>query len=264
MKILFIGDISGYPGRETVKELLPDLKKKYKPDLVIANGENASNGKGINSPHLDELLKAGVDFFTSGHHIWQQRDIRVRLDEKDPKIIRPANFPPDNPGKGYHIVETAMMKRLLVINLHGRVFIRHHYDCPFRVVDKILEDHENERLDGVFVDLHAEATSEMVAMGHHLDGRVSAVFGTHTHVPTADLRVLPGGTAYITDVGMVGLKEGVIGVDKEPILKNFTSQMPVRHTIEREGETVFNAVYFEIGSDGKASQVEQILLDAEV
>lgn len=265
MKLLFIGDISGYPGREAIKELLPNLRKELAVDLVIANGENASGGRGITSRHLDELNKVGVDFFTSGHHIWQQKDINVRLDEKNPLIIRPANFPQDNPGRGYRIIETALMKRLLVINLHGRIFIKHDYDCPFRAVDRILKDTEHEHIDSVIVDLHAEATSEKIAMGHYLDGRVSAVFGTHTHVPTADLRIMDGGTAYISDVGMVGLKESVIGVDKEPILQNFLSQMPVRHTIAREGTTIFNAVYLETGGDdGKAKEVKQILLETEV
>ncbi|MBU1019537.1 MAG: TIGR00282 family metallophosphoesterase [Patescibacteria group bacterium] len=261
MKIIFIGDIAGSPGRETVYELLPQVKKEFKPDLIIANGENASRGKGINSSHLDKLHKAGIDFFTSGHHIWQQRDVRPRMDEKDPLLIRPANFPSDNPGKGWRIIETAMMKRLLVINLHGRVFIKDHYDCPFRTADRILEENSHERLDGILVDFHAEATSEKVALGHYLDGRVTAVFGTHTHIPTADLRVLPGGTLYLSDVGMVGLKNGVIGVDKDPILKNFLSQMPVKHTITEEGETVFNAVYFETG---KEKEAKQILLDMEL
>lgn len=211
------------------------------------------------------MNKVGIDFFTSGHHIWQQKDIMPRLDEANPKIIRPENFPKDNPGKGWHILETALMKRLLVINIHGRIFIKQDLNCPFRAVDRILEDTAHERIDGVLVDFHVEATSEAVSMGHYLDGRVSAVFGTHTHVPTADLRIMPGGTAYISDVGMVGLKEGSIGIDKEPIIKNFLTQMPVKHTIAREGEVVFNAVYLETGPDGgKASSVKQILLEAEV
>jgi len=261
MKIIFIGDIVGEPGREAVQELLPKLKKEYNPDLIIANGENVSRGKGINCRHLDELHSYGIDFFTSGHHIWQQKDVFARMDEKEPLVIRPANFAPDCPGRGWRILETALMKRLLVINLHGRIFIKHDYDCPFRVVDRILEETEHEQVDGVLVDFHAEATSEKVALGHYLDGRVSAVLGTHTHVPTADAQVLPGGTVYISDVGMVGLKDSIIGIDKEPILKNFLTQMPVKHTIATEGTAVFGAVFLELLEKNK---VEQVLREVEL
>ena len=210
MKVIFIGDIVGRPGRDATKKLLPKLKKDYKPDFIIANGENVSGGKGISSDHLDDLHKAGIDFFTSGNHIWQQKDILTRMDERDPLVIRPANFPPMNPGKGWRILQTALLKRLLVINLQGRVFMHKDYDCPFRIVDKILMETAHEHLDGVFVDFHAEATSEKVSLGHYLDGRVSMVVGTHTHVPTADARIMPKGTGYLTDVGMVGLKESIL------------------------------------------------------
>jgi len=258
MRIIFIGDIVGEPGREATREILPQIKKELNPDLVIANGENLSHGKGMSSEHMDEMLKAGINFFTSGNHIWQQRSIMSRMDEKDPHVIRPANFPPDNPGRGWRILETAMMKRLLVVNLEGRVFMHSDYDCPFRTIDKILADTAHEHLDGIFVDFHAEATSEKVALGHYLDGKVSAIVGTHTHIPTADSQILPGGTGYITDVGMVGIKYGVIGVNKEEILKNFLSQMPVKHEIADDGPAVFGAVYFEI-EGGKTVKVEQIL-----
>ncbi len=263
MRIIFIGDIVGQPGREATIELLPQLKQEFNPDLIIANGENVSHGKGITSRHLDELSRKGISFFTSGNHIWKQRDIFPRLDEAKPLIIRPANFPPDNPGRGWSIIETALMKRLLVVNLHGRVFMKQDYDCPFRVVDQILKDHEHEHLDGVFVDFHAEATSEKVALGRYLEGRVSAVVGTHTHVPTADAQIFDGGTAYLTDVGMVGLKDSIIGVDKEPIFRNFISQMPVKHTIAQEGTVSFGAVYIEIGN-GKATKIQQILREVDL
>ncbi len=263
MKILFIGDIVGEPGREATREILSELKREYSPDLVIANGENVSHGKGMSSDHMGEMMKMGIDFFTSGNHIWQQKSLFPRLDEKDPSVIRPANFPPDNPGRGWRIVETSMMKRLLIINLQGRVFMHKDYDCPFRAADKILEEVSHEHLDGVLVDFHAEATSEKVALGHYLDGRVSAALGTHTHIPTADARILDGGTGYISDVGMVGLKDGVIGVNKEEILKSFVSQMPVKHQIATEGTVTFGAVYLEI-EDGKTTKIEQILREAEL
>jgi len=263
MKIIFIGDIVGEPGREATKELLPRLKQEFNPDLVIANGENISHGKGMSSDHMDEMMKRGIDFFTSGNHIWQQRDLRPRMDEKNPSVIRPANYPPDNPGRGWRIIETAMMKKLLIINLQGRVFMHKDYDCPFRAADKILEEVSHEHIDEILVDFHAEATSEKVALGHYLDGRVSAVIGTHTHVPTADVRILPGGTGYLTDVGMVGLRDGVIGVNKEEILKSFVNQMPVKHQIADEGTATFCAVYLEL-KGGKTVKAEAILKEVEL
>src|SRR3989339_958626 len=263
MRIIFIGDIVGRPGREATKKLIPKLKKEFEPHLIIANGENISGGKGLTSDHLDEMRHAGIDFFTSGNHIWHNRDLFPRMDEKDPHVIRPANFPSNNPGRGWRIVETALMKRILVINLHGRVFMHRDYECPFLAVDKILRETAHEYLDGIFVDFHAEATSEKVAMGKYLDGRVSAVFGTHTHIPTADLQILPKGTAYLTDTGMVGLKDSIIGVDKEPILKNFLTQMPVKHEISSHGLVSFSAVYADIGKEG-ATEVKQILREIEV
>lgn len=264
MRIIFIGDIVGRPGREATKKLIPKLKKEFEPHIIIANGENISGGTGLTSAHLDEMHKAGIDFFTSGNHIWHNRDLFPRMDEKDTLVLRPANFPSNNPGRGWRIVETALMKRLLVINLHGRVFMHRDYECPFLAVDKILKETAHEYLDGIFVDIHAEATSEKVAMGKYLDGRVSAVFGTHTHIPTADLQILAGGTAYLTDAGMVGLKDSIIGVDKENILKNFLTQMPVKHEISSHGLVTFCAAYVEIGKDKKAIEVKQILREIEV
>ena len=258
MKILFIGDIVGRPGREAVAELLPALRREYAPDFVIANGENISGGKGLNSKNLDEMLKVGVDFFTSGNHIMRNKDLFPRMDEKEPKIIRPANFPPDNPGRGWRILETALMKRLLVINLHGRVFIKQDYDCPFRAANRILEETAHEHIDEILVDFHAEATSEKAALAHYLDGRVTYFVGTHTHVPTADAQILPEGTAFISDVGMVGLKDSIIGVNKEEVIKNFLTQMPVKHQIAAEGTCVFGAVFLQ---DGK---IEQVLKEVEL
>ena len=257
MKIIFIGDIVGRPGRDATIKLLPKLKKEFSPDLIIANGENVSQGKGLNAVHAKELHEAGIDFFTSGNHIWKQSDIFKVMDSKNPLVIRPANYPDSNPGRGYHIVQTDMMKRVLVINLQGRVFVKEDTDCPFKKLDEILKENKNEQLDAIFVDFHAEATSEKACFGLYAAERVSAVVGTHTHVPTADETILKDHTAYITDVGSVGLKHSAIGIDAEPIIQNFLTQMPVKHTITPGGPVIFNAVIIDI-EGGKATSIQRI------
>ncbi len=253
MKILFIGDIIGRPGRTAVKRILPQLKAEGSYELVIANGENAHHGKGITPEDVQELSAAGVDFFTTGNHIWKDKSIIPFLGSKNMPVIRPANYPEGNPGKGWQIVETGLMRRVLVINLLGRLFINVQTDCPFRTADKILKENAHERLDAIFVDFHAEATSEKCALANYLDGRVTAVVGTHTHVATADARILPGGTAFQTDAGFVGPEDSVIGVRKELIIENFLTQMPVKHDIA-DGPVMFNAVELEI-EKGKAEAV---------
>ena len=259
MKILFVGDIVGRPGRNATKELLPKLKEKYSPDVIIANGENVCHGRGISEETIKELQGAGITFFTSGNHVYANKQGLAKLDDKKFPVIRPANFPPGNPGRGYQVIETAKMQKILVINLIGRVFMRQNYDCPFRTTDAILEEHKTEQIDAVLVDMHCEATSEKIALGHYLDGRVSAVIGTHTHVPTADAAILSEGTAYITDVGMVGVEDSVIGVEKEPIIKGFLTQMPFKYEIA-DGPTIFAAVYIEIDdTTKKADKIEQII-----
>ena len=258
MNILFIGDIFGRPGRETVKKLLPEYRKKYEINLVIANAENMHHGKGVEETQLKELQMAGVDFFTSGNHVWHEKSIIPRLDDKKFPLIRPANYPPGAPGRGHHIIETSLMKKVLVINLMGRVFMPMHLDCPFRTADKILKEYEHENFAAIFVDFHAETTSEKMALGHYLDGRVSAVIGTHTHVPTFDARVLAGGTAFQSDVGFTGPIDSVIGLEKTSIIKNFLTQVPIKHEVA-DGETVFNALKIEIDENTrKAVSVEQI------
>ncbi len=260
MKILFIGDIVGRPGRDTVKKILPSLKEKYSTDLIIANGENLAHGRGITEEIIDEMTKAGVNFFTSGNHIYANKNVIAKLDDKSFPVIRPANFPPGNPGRGYQLVETAKMQKILVINLMGRVFMKHSYDCPFRTADAILEEHKADNPEAIIVDIHADATSEKTALAHYLDGRVTAVLGTHTHVPTADSRILEGGTAYITDIGMVGLKNSIIGVDKEPIIRNFLTQMPVKHEIG-EGPTVFNSIFIETEDNTKKAENIKLIIE---
>ncbi len=229
MRILFIGDIFGRPGRTIVKERLPDLVREHGIDLVIANGENAAAGFGITPPLAEELFELGIDVITTGNHVWDKREIVDYFQMADGnhgmarRLLRPANYPPDMPGQGVYEGKKNDQS-YAVINLQGRVFMAAN-DDPFRVADQILK---TIKAKVVLVDIHAEATSEKISMGWYLDGRVTAVIGTHTHVPTADERVLPGGTAYITDVGMTGPYEGVIGIKKELIVGKFLNNMPVR------------------------------------
>jgi metallophosphoesterase (TIGR00282 family) len=264
MKILFFGDIIGKIGRKALKKTLPDLKKEYEVDLVIANAENIAHGFGVTSKTLNEMIECGVDVFTSGNHIWDKDEAVDIFKAKKINLIRPANYPPGTPGVGYKIIEIST-KRLLVVNLIGRVFLRENFDCPFRKLDSILEENKNERLNGIIVDFHAEATSEKVALGYYADGRISAVVGTHTHVPTADERILPKGTAHISDVGMVGAKNSIIGDKTEDIIKRFIYQMPYPFEPIEEGTCQINAVLIEIDSKtGKAIKIERIDREVEI
>lgn len=249
MKFLFIGDIVGRPGRKAVQNILPELKKKKNYDLVIANAENLTHGKGASEKDIHVMQEAGIDFFTSGNHIWRHKSLLARMNDADFPVIRPANYPKTNPGRGYKILEI-QGKRVLIINMMGRVFMGIHTDCPFATADHILDEIKNEPLDAIIIDFHAEVTSEKIAFGLYLDGRVSMILGTHTHVPTADHHILEKGTGYITDVGMVGKKDSVIGVDKGPIIRHFLTQLPVVHEIS-EGSAIFNAVEFEIDPQTK-------------
>jgi hypothetical protein len=223
MNLLFLGDIVGSPGRRAVEELLFRLVDRHLIDLVVANGENASGGIGITPPVADQLLNMGIDLLTSGNHIWKHKDIVPYLEDTD-RLIRPANYPPDTPGRGFAVLETAIGEKAAVINLEGRVFMN-PLECPFRTVDAVLAQIPPE-VKVIIVDMHAEATSEKLAMGWFLDGRASAVLGTHTHVQTADERVLPQGTGYISDVGMTGPINSVIGMKTEVILERFLTQRP--------------------------------------
>jgi len=258
INILFIGDIIGRVGRETVKKVLPDLKKEKEIDFVIANAENLAHGMGVTEKTVAEMLEAGVDLLTSGNHLWDKKDYQGVLEKHPEAIIRPANYPPEVPGKGYRICKIGGSK-ILVLNLIGRVFFPDDYDCPFRKADEILEEFKNENLGGIIIDFHAEATSEKNALGFYLDGKVSAVIGTHTHIPTEDYCILPKGTAYVTDTGMTGPLDSVLGVKKEIIIKNFLTQMPQHFEVQDEGEGIFNAVYLEIDPKTKrAKKVEKI------
>jgi metallophosphoesterase (TIGR00282 family) len=223
MKVLFLGDVVGAPGRRAVEELLPRVVDRYLIDLVLANGENAAGGIGITPLVADQLLSLGIDLITSGNHIWKHKEIIPYLEETD-RLLRPANYPPETPGRGFTVLETAAGEPAAVLNLEGRVFMN-PLECPFRTADQVLRSLPPE-VKVILVDMHAEATSEKLAMGWYLDGRVSAVVGTHTHVQTADERILPGGTGYITDAGMTGPADSVIGMKREIILERFLSGLP--------------------------------------
>jgi len=245
-----IGDIIGKPGRRAVQKLLPGLCNEYDIDLVIANGENVAGGLGLTLDTAYELLDAGVNVITSGNHIWAQREIIPHLNSDLP-ILRPLNFPPGVPGKGSVSVCGA-----LIINLVGRVFMG-ETDCPFQAIDRLLAQVGAES-KVIIVDFHAEATSEKIAMGRYLDDRVSAVLGTHTHVGTIDNCILPGGTAYVTDVGMVGPLDSVIGDDTESVIHSFLTRMPHRISVGK-GRVSFNGVLIEIDEDeGKALSIQRI------
>lgn len=254
MKVLFIGDIVGNTGRKAVKQLLPELKQKHNPHIIIANAENAAGGRGVTAAIVKELLDWGVHGFTMGNHTWDNKDIFEWIDE-EPRMVRPANFPEGTPGKGHAVIK-ANGKELVIINLQGRTFLP-AIDCPFQKADDILQG-LGKKPRAILVDFHAEATSEKIAMGWHLDGRASLVVGTHTHVQTNDDTILPNGTAYLTDVGMVGSREGVLGMEREAVLRKFRTQLPVRFVVD-EGKWQFHALVVEIDeATGKATKLDKI------
>jgi metallophosphoesterase (TIGR00282 family) len=258
VRVLFIGDVVGSPGRRGLKKAMPGLRERHAPDLVIVNGENSAGGLGITEGTAEELFAAGADLITTGNHVYRHREAYEFLDHTD-RVVRPANYPHGNPGRGWVVAEVGA-QRVAVVNLSGAVQLR-VARSPFLEIDAILERLEGET-DVVIVDFHAEVTSEKVAMGWHLDGRVAAVFGTHTHVPTADARVLPGGTAYVSDAGMTGSRAGVIGVKRDQALEAFVTQMPVRFETAEEDVWVMGAAV-EIGPTGRAESIEQVLVPVE-
>ena len=254
MKILFIGDVYGNTGRKAIKECVPQLKKELEIDFCIANGENCAAGSGITYIIAQELYKAGVDCITMGNHTWSKKEILNFIDSDD-KIVRPANYPGKVPGRGYTILKKNGME-LAVLNLMGRVYMD-SIDCPFLVADRELQEIK-AKTKVVFVDMHAEATSEKIALAWYLDGRVCCVAGTHTHVQTADERILPFGTSIICDVGMTGPYDGVIGVEKELIIERFITRMPQKFEVAK-GRVQFNAIYLEVDDKtGKCTKIERI------
>jgi len=254
MRLLFIGDVVGGCGRRTLAALLPALRERHSPDFVVVNGENAAGGVGITERTATELLETGADAITLGNHAYRHAEVYPFLDREE-RIVRPANYPKGSPGRGVTVVERGDLA-LGVVNLSGTLFVE-AARSPFPEVDAALGDLRG-RTTHLLVDMHAEATSEKVAMGWHLDGRVTACVGTHTHIPTADARVLPGGTAYCTDVGMTGARGGVIGVKKELALEKFMKMTAIRFESSDE-DPWLNGVLVEAGADGLATSIEQIL-----
>ena len=246
MKILFIGDIVGSPGRQIVIDRLADIVESRKIDLVLANGENAASGFGITPRLAEQLFAAGIEVLTGGNHIWDRKEILEYIPQH-PRLLRPANFPEVNPGAGLYVGTARNGVPYAVLNVQGRVFMAAN-DCPFRAADRELARIPAD-VRVIFVDFHAETTSEKEAMGWYLDGRVSALIGTHTHVATADERVLPQGTAYITDVGMTGPHRGVIGMDREAIIKRFLNCLPARFDVA-SGDVQMNCVQVETDDEG--------------
>src|SRR6266403_3084471 len=256
--VLCIGDVFGEPGRKAVHALLPGLRKQHEADLTIVNVENAASGFGVTPLIARTFLEQGVDVMTSGNHIWDKKEI-IEYINKENLLLRPANYPPGTPGAGSIVVKAGPHK-VAVLNLMGRVFLP-QLDCPFRKADEELEKLRAET-SFIIVDMHAEATSESQAMGWHLDGRVSAVVGTHRHVQTADERLLPKGTAYITDLGMTGPTEGVIGVDRDIILQRFLTQMPVRFEPARGPAALHGVVIVIEPETGRASDIRRLRVAA--
>lgn len=253
MNILFIGDIVGRPGRNFIKTRLKDIKKEYDIDFTIGNGENIAGGVGITRSTYDELVDAGIDVITMGNHTWSKKELLDFIDDAG-NLVRPANYPPGTPGKGY-IIMKRMNKRIAVVNMCGRVYME-SVDCPFRTMDDIY-DRIKDEADIIILDFHAEATSEKQAMGWYLDGRVTAVLGTHTHVQTSDERILPKGTGYITDVGMTGPYDSILGVEKEIVIKKFITAMPGRFEVA-EGQVVFGGIVLELDDSNRLKNLKRL------
>lgn len=254
MRILFIGDIVGKNGRQAVKNILPNIVNRYKIDFVIANGENAAGGFGITEKVAKELFNEGIHVITTGNHVWDKKEA-VTYIVKENRILRPINYPSGVPGYGSIVVTLSNGKKVAVINVSGRVFMN-TLECPFRTAQKEV-NRLKEITDNIVIDFHAEATSEKIAFGYYMDGLVSAVVGTHTHVQTADEKILPNGTAYITDVGMTGPLVSVIGIEKEQIIERFLLQMPKKYDVAG-GKGIFSSVIIEIDQNGKAIGIQRL------
>jgi metallophosphoesterase (TIGR00282 family) len=255
LKLLFVGDIVGRPGRYALTHALGRLVDRHCVDLVIANGENAAAGFGLTAEVAREIFDAGVDVITSGNHIWDKKEIFAFFD-REPRLLRPANYPPGLPGKGGGVFKTAGGVPIGVINLEGRAFMN-NLDCPFRAADALI-DEISVQAKIIFVDFHAETTSEKISLGYYLDGRISALIGTHTHVQTADERILPGGSAYLTDVGMTGSRDSVIGIRKEEAIERFLTQLPIRFEVAKKDPWLCAVLVTIDEKSGKAQAIERI------
>ncbi len=258
MKIMAVGDVVGKCGRRVFLKYTKKLKTEKNIDIVIVNGENAAGGKGLTEPVLSELYGAGADIVTSGNHIWDKKEVLSFID-REPYLLRPANYPGSAPGKGY-CVYPFKAKNIAVINLSGRVFFD-VLDDPFQKADEILDEIKDET-DIIIVDFHAEATSEKLALAHYLSGRVTALVGTHTHVQTADERIIEGDTAYITDLGMTGPIDSILGVKKEIIIEKFLTARPAKFDVA-EGKGIYSAAIVDINEDGRAKSIERVLIYEE-
>ena len=255
MNILFVGDVVGSPGRRALADALNGVIDRHRIDFTIVNIENAAGGFGLTVELFEEMSKMPIDVFSSGNHIWDKKDIYDALNSSD-RLLRPANYPPGNPGRGWTVQQTPAGVAVGVLNLQGQVFMPAHADSPFRVADEELARAKNVKV--IIVDMHAEATSEKMAMGWYLDGRVSAVVGTHTHVPTADETIRPGGTAYVTDVGMTGAYEGIIGFTRDRIIEKFLSQTPRSFETAKKDIRLSGAVIAVDEETGKASKIARV------
>lgn len=259
MRIMLVGDVVGRAGRRAFRTITPQLRSARKVDVVIVNGENSAGGKGFTRKALDELYAGGADIVTAGNHVWDKKDVFAFVDD-EPFLVRPANYPAGTPGQGYCIFPFRAAN-IAVLNLSGRSFMP-ALDCPFQKADEILAEIAGQA-DVTVLDFHAETTSEKLAMGHYLDGRADIVVGTHTHVQTADAQILPGGTAYITDLGMVGSHDSILGVRKDIVIQKFRTGMPVRFEMA-EGAAEYAAVIVDIDTSGsKAAQIERVLVYEE-
>lgn len=257
MRLLFIGDIVGKVGREAITTYLPKLKQTYRPTVTIVNAENAAHGKGLTEKIYKDLLREGVDFMTMGNHTFGQRQIYDFIESAN-RMVRPANFPEGAPGVGMRFIQINEIK-LAIINLQGRAFMQ-DIDDPFKKADALIKEAQKET-DYIFVDFHAETTSEKNAMGWFLDGKVSAVVGTHTHIQTSDERILPGGTGYITDVGMTGFYDGILGINRDEVITRFITSLPQRHVVPDEGRSVLSGVIIDINKEGKTTHIERVLIN---
>lgn len=260
MRILFLGDISGRSGREAIVQKLPELKEKYQPDFVIVNAENAAGGFGVTEQIINDLSSVGVDCMTSGNHIWDQKET-ISFIERSKKLLRPINYPKGTPGKGAEIYETRSGKKIMVINAMGRLFME-TLDCPFQRVDEVLSTYALKRqVDAIFVDFHAEATSEKMIFANYVDGRVSAVIGTHTHIPTSDLHILTKGTAYQSDAGMCGDYDSIIGMQKAVPIQKMTKKLPTPRMEAALGVATICGSLIDIDDKtGLATQVHQLII----
>jgi len=254
LNILVIGDIVGKPGRAILKSLLAKVQTQHDISFTIANAENAAGGRGLTLEIKEELLGMGIDCLTMGNHVWDNKNIFTFIDD-EPRLVRPINYPGDCPGQGVHIYQAGFNKKIAVINASGRIFLP-ALDCPFQALNDLLQDIE-QSVDYIIVDFHAEATSEKVALAYYLDGRVSAVVGTHTHIQTADEKILPGGTAYITDLGMTGPIDSILGMEKQPIIDRFLNARPIRFQVA-DGPAQMQGVILKMAEESKqALQIER-------